>query len=145
MVPQMAPNYFRSFSRRLQHWIRGRTPRPPSATCPSGTLHHQHILGGDLILSSWPWLDIQHQALPEQVTFVHERVYWFFPFWNTDIPNQRTPNSLRTNTARLNMNPRNNLDMRTATSLILMPQVSKVSNQSLERYCIMHATLTTRY
>ena len=77
MVPQMAPNYFRSFSRRLQHWIRGRTPRPPSATCPSGTLHHQHILGGDLILSSWPWLDIQHQALPEQVTFVHERVYWF--------------------------------------------------------------------
>ena len=59
------------------------------------------------------------------------------------MPNSRTPNSLCTNTARLNIIPSNNLYQRTTLSLILTPQVSNGPKKSLGLYCIMHAPLKT--
>ena len=74
----MAPRYFHLQHWRLWYWIRGWKTHPPSTTIPSGTLNHNHRLRGDQICGSGLWLDIQYQALPEQVPFSHEILYWFF-------------------------------------------------------------------
>ena len=76
LEPLMASDSFRSNHWRLWYWIHGWTSCPKSATSPLVTLHDHHRLVGGQICRSWYWLEIHYQALPAQVSFFHERLYW---------------------------------------------------------------------
>ena len=142
MAPQMELNYFWANNWQLWDWIRWRSPHPPSATNPSIQLYHHHRLGGKKNLE----LNLTGHMLPNtpsaSASCLWKDILTKF-FWNTYIPNKCTLNLPRRNTAKLSMVPSNNLALQIKPLLLSIPQTSKVSRQSLERYYNMYVPSTT--